>query len=247
MSAWMRRKAISAAEESSAGGKKSAHWGRGVPGRWASLAGRLGGGLASIDTTLWPYSGNDVWTRIDLTLVLAGALLVAAALAFWPARRLWLARRIAALALLLAAYVLGLLDSDGGSVAVEGLLLLVLIWMWLWRPEIGRRRSAAAVGWLAAAGALAALLAPQLAGGQGWLGYRTWNLLGTTDRRISFSWDQTYGPLPWARSQRTSARHSSNARFGSPPRLHQFPSIALIGPSSSWRTYMQCTPKSRNG
>ncbi len=184
--------------------------GLGRPDRWGTLIRRLHGGLTEIGNTQWPYSGSDRWTRIDLMLVIACGPLAAAALAFWPVRRearLALARARArggaALVVLLTVYVLGLLDSNGGSVPVEGLVLLALIAAWLWPAGLGRRRAVAATGWLATAGALAAVLAGPLASGQAWLGYRDWNLLGTSQPRIAFAWDQTYGPIPWSRSERT--------------------------------------------
>ena len=180
-----------------------------APGRWGTLGGRLHGGLGAIGSTLWPYSGHDPWTRIDLMLVLAIAPIGAAAVAFWPARRRGplagasaRVRPVVALALLLTVYVLGLLDSDGGSVTVEGLVLLGLIVAWLWLPELRRRRAAPALGWVAVAGGLAAVVTAGWAGGQPWLGYRGWNLLRTPDRGIAFSWDQSYGPLRWSRSPR---------------------------------------------
>jgi hypothetical protein len=57
---------------------------------------------------------------------------------------------------------------------------------------------------------------------------------------VSWNW-------PRPRAQRTMARHSSNARFGSPPSERQVASTSSIGPSSSWIKYRQCTPMSRNG
>lgn len=179
------------------------------PFRWGTLAARLGGGLGAVGTTLWPYAGDDRWTRLDLLLMLAAAPIAAAALAFWPSRGGRLAgvragvRRVAAIALLLGVYVLGLLDSDGGSVTVEGLILFVLVGAWFWPVQIRRRRGAAAFGWVAIAGAAAAALTGELAGAQPWLDYRGWNLLGTPNPGVSFSWDQTYGPLRWSRSERT--------------------------------------------
>ena len=143
-----------------------------APARWGTLGGRLHGGLGAIGSTLWPYSGHDPWTRIDLMLVLAVASIGAAAVAFWPARRRGplagasaRVRPVVALALLLTVYVFGLLDSDGGSVTVEGLVLLGLIVAWLWLPELRRRRAATALGWVAVAGGLAAVVTAGWAGG----------------------------------------------------------------------------------
>lgn len=180
------------------------------PSGWHRLAGRLGGGLGAVGTTLWPYTGDDRWTRLDLLLVLAAVPVAAGGLAFWPAARgARLAgvrvgvRRVAALALLLAVYVLGLLDSDGGSLTIEGLLLFVLVGAWFWPPDTHWRTGAAALVWVAVAGAVAVALTAELASGQPWVGYRGWNLLGTSVPGVSFSWDQTYGPLRWSRSEGT--------------------------------------------
>ncbi len=181
-----------------------------APARWGILARHLHAGSAAIGSTLWPYAGDDRWTQLDLLLVLVLGPVAAAALAFWPPRgqgRLAAVgarvRRLAALVLLLLIYVLGLLDSDGGSVTVEGLLVLVLVVAWWCPPPWHRRRAAAALAWLATAGAAAALATAAVATDHAWLGYRGWNLLGVAEDGISFSWDQTYGPLRWSRSQRT--------------------------------------------
>jgi protein-glutamine gamma-glutamyltransferase len=181
-----------------------------APARWGILARHLHTGSADISGTLWPYSGGDRWTRLDLLLLLVLAPVAAAALAFWPPRmqgrlaavRAWV-RRLAALVLLLLIYVLGLLDSNGGSVTAEGLLVLVLVVAWWWRPPWHRRRAAAALAWLVTAGAAAVVATGVVATDHAWLGYRGWNLLGTAENGISFSWNQTYGPLRWSRSALT--------------------------------------------
>src|SRR5438876_851944 len=80
---------------------------------------------------------------------------------------------------------------------------LALVVAWLWLPGLRRRRVNAALGWLAAAGALAAVLAGLIGTRQAWLDYRAWDLLGTGQNGVSFSWDQSYGPITWSRSQRT--------------------------------------------
>ncbi len=188
----------------------------GVPARlllplsWGKLIHDVHSGLQTISATLWPYVGHDRWARLDLVLMLAVVVVAAAAMGFWPAGRdgratalRYDARRITALALLLAAYVIGVIDANGGGVVAEGLVLLVLVAAWLWLPGLGARRLPSALGWLCVAGAAAALLVGPLGGGQAWLNYRAWNLLGAGVRGIPFSWDQSYGPILWSRSQRT--------------------------------------------
>jgi len=178
------------------------------PARWGALSHHVNGGLRSFGTTLWPYSGRDGWTRVDILLGLVAIPLGAAALGFWPtASGHWAAalrhriRQVLALVLLLGLYVVGVLDSGGGSITAEGLLLLALVVAWLWLPGLRRRRVAPALAWLAAAGTLAAVLAGLVGTRQAWLDYRAWDLLGTGQQSVSFSWDQSYGPIIWSRSQ----------------------------------------------
>ncbi len=180
------------------------------PTAWGRLAHGLHGGLETVATTLWPYAGSDPWTRLDILLALALVPVAAAALAFWPAgdgnphaALRHALRQLAALALLLTLYVIGVLDSNGGSATVDGLLVLVLMVGWLWLPGLRARRVVAALAWLASAGVVAAVLVGQLAGRQAWFDYRAWDVLGVGPGTTAFSWDQTYGPIPWSRSQRT--------------------------------------------
>jgi hypothetical protein len=179
------------------------------PARWGALSHHLQGGLRSLGTTLWPYSGRDGWTRVDVLLGLV-AIPLAAALGFWPVASGHKAaalrhriRQVLALVLLLGLYVVGLLDSSRGSITAEGLLLLALVVAWLWLPGLRLRRVTAALAWLAAAGALAAVLAGLIGTRQAWLDYRAWDVLGAGQDSVSFSWDQSYGPITWSRSQQT--------------------------------------------
>jgi transglutaminase-like putative cysteine protease len=156
---------------------------------------------------VWPYAGHDRWTRLDIRLALAVVPLAAAALAFWPPRPAALTRqryavkRLAAPALLVTLYVVGGIDSDWGSTTLWGAALLLCLIGWLWLPSVRRGQVGPALAWVLAAGALAAVLASPLGNGQAWLDYRSWDLFPTQPSRTAFSWDQTYGPIPWSRSQ----------------------------------------------
>lgn len=179
------------------------------PLSWGKLTNDVHSGLQTIAATLWPYGGHDRWARLDLLLVPAVVGVGAAALGFWPARLggslaavRYNVRQIVALALLLALYVIGVIDSNGGAAVAEGLLLLALVAGWLWLPGVRARRLPSALGWLVVAGAAAAVLVGPLGGGQAWLDYRAWDLLGS-GRGIAFSWDQSYGPITWSRSDRS--------------------------------------------
>jgi protein-glutamine gamma-glutamyltransferase len=180
------------------------------PARWGVLAHHVNDGLGALGTTLWPYSGRDGWTRVDILLGLVAVPLGAAALGFWPiasghksAALRYRIRQVLALILLLGLYVVGVVDSSSGSITVEGVLLLALVVAWLWLPALRRQRVTAGLAWLAAAGALAAVLAGLIGTRQAWLDYRAWDILGTGRDSVSFSWDQSYGPITWSRSQQT--------------------------------------------
>jgi len=180
------------------------------PARWGTLAHDVHGGFRTISTTRWPYKGGDAWTRIDVLLGLVVASIAAAALGFWPAAGgqpsaivRYRIRRVAALGLLLAVYVIGVIDSTTPSIAVDGFLLLAAVVAWLWLPGLRTRRATAALMWLAVAGGLATLVAGQIAAKQAWLDYRAWGLFGAQSHGISFNWDQNYGPITWSRSGQT--------------------------------------------
>jgi transglutaminase-like putative cysteine protease len=180
-----------------------------LPTEWGSLAHGVHRGMSTIANTVWPYVGTDRWARLDILLGLAVLLAAAAAIGCVPSpadghadtvrHRL---RRLGALAVLMSLYVIGVLDANGGSAILEGLLLLALLAGWLWLPALRARQTVAAFAWLTAAGAAAVPLAAGLDGGRAWFDYRAWNLLGAGAGETAFSWDQTYGPIPWSRSQR---------------------------------------------
>jgi transglutaminase-like putative cysteine protease len=180
-----------------------------LPMGWGTLVRGMNRGLDTIASTLWPYAGHDRWARLDILVALAVLTAAATALGCVPATaekdpaglRSGL-RRVGALVLLLTVYVIGVIDANAGSIAVDGLLILALLAGWLWLPGLRVRRTATALIWLAAAGGVAIPLARALSTSQAWFDYRAWNLLGSGTVRTAFSWDQTYGPIPWSRSQR---------------------------------------------
>jgi transglutaminase-like putative cysteine protease len=206
------------------------------PGRWGRLGHDVHGGFGTLATTVWPYAGNGPWARLDILLALAVVPLAAAALGFWPAGRAGRAaalrnsaRQVGALVLLLALYVIGVLDSGGGSATLEGLVLLALIVAWLWLPGLRVRRVAAAGAWLAVTGPLAAVLAAQVWGGQAWLNYRAWDLVTPHNQRIAFAWDQSYGPVAWPRSEQTMFTvRASRAQLWKTTTLDRFDGVRFV-------------------
>lgn len=179
------------------------------PARWGTLESNVRGGIETLSWALWPYLGSSTWARLDILSALPAVLIAAAALAFWPApsgRRAAAltngARQLGAITLLLALYVIGVLDGRRSSATLDGVLLFALLAAWLWPPRLPRRRAAWAIAWLATGGALAAVITGPIGGGRAWLNYRSWDLLSSAGSRAGFSWDQTYGPIAWPRSHR---------------------------------------------
>ena len=179
------------------------------PAGWGRLLGDVHGGLEKTSVTLWPYVGRDTWARLDLLLPLTALPVVAAGIGFWPASpqgasaaRRYGVRQVVALTLLLGLYIFGATDSNGGSATIEGMLLLALVVAWLWLPGVRRRRVSTAVVWLGAAGALAAVLVPNIGADRPWLNYRAWSLAAAPAHGTNFTWDQSYGPITWSRSHR---------------------------------------------
>ena len=178
------------------------------PAEWGRFTDGVGGGLHRIAGAAWPYAGAGRWARLDILLVLL-LLPLASGLAFWPesgrGRAAALrrgARQSAAFGLLAALYVTGVLDSHDDLMTLEGLALLALVAAWLWLPALYGRHLVAATAWVVLAGAAGALLTAPIASRQPWFDYRAWNPLGSPRLGV-FAWDQTYGPIPWSRSQGT--------------------------------------------
>jgi protein-glutamine gamma-glutamyltransferase len=207
-----------------------------LPLHWGTLAHDLHRGLRTISTTLWPYAGHNRWARIDILIGLAILAVAAAALGCLPSPVAGRAsavrrgiRRLSALALLMTLYVVGVLDSNGGSATAEGLALLALLVAWLWLPGLRARRTVAGLAWLAVAGGVAAGVAGALGGGQAWFDYRSWNLLGSGGTRTAFSWDQTYGPIPWSRSPGTMFTvRTARAGFWKVTTLDRFDGLRFV-------------------
>ncbi len=106
--------------------------------------------------------------------------------------------RATALVLLVALFGVALAERTPNAPARRGLVLLLLIAAWLWLPRV-RARDAAAAGMALGAAAVVALpVAAKLDGAMGWFDYRNWRVL-SAQGGVTYSWDQTYGPINWPR------------------------------------------------
>jgi transglutaminase-like putative cysteine protease len=183
-----------------------------APAHWDTLGTGLDRGLVGAQATIYPYTGGDRWVR--LTLMLNGPLFLvpAAALAFWPARRLGPALRMAALVLLIALFAMSLAESTPGGQVGRGLLLLVLVAAWLWLPRLRARDAAGAAVALGIAGLVAMPVAAALDRDMGWFDYRNWRFLSAKGG-LTYSWDQTYGPINWPRHGTTLLFVKSDAPY----------------------------------
>jgi transglutaminase-like putative cysteine protease len=168
------------------------------PGHWDGFGKGLNRGLLGAQATIYPYTGGDHWVR--LTLMLNGPLFLvpAAAFGFWPARRFGPVLRMVALVLLIGLFAMSLAESTPKGQIGRGLVLLVLIAAWLWLPRLKARDAAGAAVVLGIAGLVAMPVAASFDRSIGWFDYRNWRLLSTKGG-VTYSWDQTYGPINWPR------------------------------------------------
>lgn len=169
-----------------------------APARWGTLRHDLTGGVRGLDG-LWPYLGASRWARLAVLAVVPVVLLAAAATSFWPTRRGTRVRPLLSLAMLLALLTVGVVNQVGGAWRVQGVFLAGLIAAWLWLPRLSAGDLNRAGAWLIACLLPALVLAPVLSASGPWIDYRK----AAPAPTASFGWDQTYGPIPWSRSEAT--------------------------------------------
>ncbi len=174
-----------------------------VPSGWDNLANGLETGLPGAFAASFPYIEPDPWTRI---VILCGAPLVlglGAWLGFAPGSerrsRNW------ALAALVCGFAIATALRAPSEPVAAGLALFAAIAAWLWLGRIARSRARPAATLLAAAAVLAIPFAAALDRGGPLLDYQAWDLSlsSASAQSISYSWDQTYGPLKWSRTGKT--------------------------------------------
>jgi transglutaminase-like putative cysteine protease len=165
-----------------------------LPVHWGELASNLDRSLHGLTDVPVPYAGADVWTRLVILLAAPLTVGVAALVAFWPGRRRP-AGRIWALALLLGLYLTAVSWERPDGQLAAGVLLVILVCAWLWLPSIERGRGVAATFAVAAVSVVAVPIAALVDPGRSLIDYRGWDLFSA--HGLSFSWDQSYGPLDW--------------------------------------------------
>ena len=168
------------------------------PHGWHRLGPGLNRGLLGAQASIYPYTGGDPWVRLTLMLLGPLFLVPAAALAFWPAPRAGGVLRAASLVLLIGLFGMALAESTPNAQVGRGLALLVLIAAWLWLPRLRGNDAVAAAAALAVAAVVALPLAGALDKSGGWFDYRNWRLFSAKGG-ITYSWNQTYGPINWPR------------------------------------------------
>ena len=86
-----------------------------------------------------------------------------------------------------------------------GLALFAAIAAWLWLGRIARTGARPAAALFAGAALLAIPVAAALDRDGPLLDYQSWdlNFSSAAAQSISYSWDQTYGPLKWSRTGKT--------------------------------------------
>ncbi len=165
------------------------------PASWPRLARHVEDGVAGLGSWLWPYRGNQDWSRLAVLLVVPVCLVAAGTICFWPGRGEPQGRRAIALALPVGLFLAGAANTPGSVPGLRGLVLLALIAAWLWLPGIGSHDAPRAARWLLACSVVALLVRPVLSSSGAWIGFRENVAVG-----VSFQWDQLYGPISWPRS-----------------------------------------------
>jgi protein-glutamine gamma-glutamyltransferase len=172
------------------------------PGGWGELGDRIGDGLRGLGGGEYPYAGANEWSRLIILLALPLWLGLAGVLLFWPSRRALGPRRLAALAVLVVAYGVGITvnPSGDGAALLRGSILFCAIAAWLWLPALRRPGLPLGLGVVLVAGALALPMAARLDAEEPWLDYHDWRWGVAREDDRSFSWEHSYGPLDWSRS-----------------------------------------------
>jgi LPXTG-motif cell wall-anchored protein len=174
-----------------------------VPAGWDDLASGLGTGVPGALSAAFPYIGTDEWTRLVLLCGLPVVLGVSVALAFGPGA----SRRSRAWGLVapVAGFAVATALRAPAEPLVWGVALFAAMAAWLWLGRTARGAAMPAMALVLAAAAVALPVASKLNRGGPLLDYQNWNidLSGAAGSSISYSWDQTYGPLQWSRTGRT--------------------------------------------
>ncbi len=181
-----------------------------APGGWGELGDRLTGGLSAVGEADYPYGGGDEWARLTILVGLPLWLGLAGALAFWPTRSSTPSVRVAALVVVVGAYVTAASANPPGPSVWQGLVLLALMAGWLWLPRLESREALRAGAVVLGAGVIALPLAARLDGEHPWLDYRSWDW-SSSSNGDTFSWDHSYGPLDWPRDGKTLLQVESDA------------------------------------
>jgi transglutaminase-like putative cysteine protease len=185
-----------------------------APWNWDELAANLSGGWVALLGVDYPYDGTLEWTRLLILLGLPVIVGVAGALAFWPARRGVPLLRALALIVLVGAYGAAATINPPDAPLLDGVVLLLLIWAWLWLPGRGGREALVGGGLILAAGLLAMPITTSIGDRGPLVDWRSWGAGAPNLRHTeSFVWDQSYGPLTWARVGRTMFEVSSDGPY----------------------------------
>jgi transglutaminase-like putative cysteine protease len=171
-----------------------------VPAHWHTLGREVGHGLDGLAGWRWPYRDGATWSRIAVLAVVPIATTLAAAVCFWPTAKGQRVRRLTAFAVLLALFLTGAVNQIEPAWRVQGAALLVLIAAWFALPAVRGQSLGRAARWLLACLVGALLIAPVVNSGRPWIDYANWDPIVP---KVSFQWDQLYGPNPWPHSTAT--------------------------------------------
>jgi protein-glutamine gamma-glutamyltransferase len=181
------------------------------PRHWHSLVDGISSGLSSLPGIVTPYSGGDRWTHIVILAGAAGGLVLAAAIGFWP-RRSGNGWPLAALVALIGLAAVPASVLEGGSAAVQGVILFILAAAFIASDRLAAVDAPVAVPILGSLAAVAVVLAPAIDVKHPWIDYQA-AADSLAAKGEGFDWTQGYGPLHWPRTShvvlRIKAKHAA--------------------------------------
>jgi transglutaminase-like putative cysteine protease len=175
------------------------------PDRWGELAAGIQRGIDDLPGVRVPYQGIDPWVRTVIPLGGSALVLVAAALAFWP-RKTGLGRPVAALAVLIALFVVPIVALDFTVEFIRGAMFTLLTVAFLRLETLRMPDTGAAAALTLGIVMLGLLAAPALNRANPWWDYEAWALETSASKSDSFTWNHSYGPLDWPRDGRELLR-----------------------------------------
>ncbi len=173
-----------------------------APGGWSQLWSGIDLGLAGLgDGVDYPYAGSSEWSR--LLILIGGPAIVglAALVSFLPLRRDPAAPRTAGLAVLVIGFATAATNRGSDHAVLLGVALLLGVVAWVWLPVVERRALLGGAALVAVAIAVAIPFTVSVRDGSPLVSYSNWSW--ASGPGTAFSWEHSYGPIDWERTEDT--------------------------------------------